>query len=159
MNKDFGKLILNELHDFKVDNESTSYEMQWIIDRLADNSLKKLAPKISIIGLHILTELLEEDLAGTTLANRLKVTRSGITRAAAKLQSLSLIRSYQLEDDKKKVYYHILPQAKEIAKIHKQMHENLEEGFIKQIENDYSVDELTLILNFLQTVNQINKKF
>lgn len=40
-----------------------------------------------------------------------------------------------------------------------QMHENLEEGFIKQIENDYSVDELTLILNFLQTVNQINKKF
>lgn len=53
MNKDFGKLILNELHDFKVNNESTSYEMQWIIDRLADNSLKKLAPKISIIGLHI----------------------------------------------------------------------------------------------------------
>ncbi len=68
-------------------------EQKWLQNQLSDENLKTMIPQLSIIALHILSGLEAEELTGVALADRLAVTRGGITRAAKKLIQMGLIQA------------------------------------------------------------------
>lgn len=137
-----------------------SKEQQWIIKHLDDPQLQQIIPKLSIVALHILSALEHStQQTGIELANTLKVTRGGITRAAKKLLNYDLIVAHKLPDNQKNLYYSITPQGKKIAIIHDQMHHTLKTDLINRVTNKYSEKELIIVNNFLADLLNAENQF
>lgn len=147
--------ILNQLHQLRTKQHKLSSEQEWIMTRLKDEDARRLLPKISIVGLHILTALLTGEQTGIMLADELGVTRGGVTRAAKKLIAMDLVISHHRSTDKKKVYYYLTPAGKEIALQHQKMHEALNEEFAEEIGQRYNTNQLKLISQFLADVQKL----
>lgn len=154
--------LLSLIEQLRSQGDSSSQEKNWIQTHLTDPQLAQLIPSLSIVALHILSSLEKEDQTGIDLANHLHVTRGGVTRAAKKLIANDLVQSFKHEDDQKRIYYSLTTQGKEIAKIHDQMHHELNEKFKKFIKDNYSPADLNLIAKFLESIlimeNQIDTK-
>jgi len=141
------------------DNSQLNAEKTWIVKQLDDAELAALVPKISIVGLHMLSALTSNNKTGIELANELDVTRGGITRAARTLVDLALVEKVQQTTDKKKIYYQLTPLGKKIAQVHTQMHRELEKKFFDLVATNYSSADLDLVINFLQTLTQAEHEF
>lgn len=150
--------ILGQLHDLRENRQSTDYEREWIHRHLTNDHLKELLPKVSVVSLHMLTALLEQPLTGIQLADDLKVTRGGITRAAKNLLKFGLVESFKKTTDHKKVFYQLTPDGEELAKCHRQMHETMNERFAQAIGKRYSEKELQLCSRFLLDVGKLEKE-
>lgn len=147
--------ILTQLHQLRTRQQKLSNEQEWIMARLKDEESRQLLPKISIVGLHILTALLTEEQTGITLADELGVTRGGVTRAAKKLVAMGLVISHHRSTDKKKVYYQLTPAGQEIALQHQKMHEAINAQFAEEIGQRYNLGQLKLISQFLDDVQKL----
>lgn len=150
--------ILQQLHDLREARQSTDHERGWMIAHLKNDHLQKILPKISIVGLHMLSALLGKPLTGIELANRLQVTRGGITRAAKGLLNLDLIVSFKQADDRKKVFYRLTAEGEELAVCHQQMHEIMNQRFVRAIGERYSEQELKLCSRFLADVSKLEQR-
>lgn len=117
--------------------------------------LRTIAGGLSIIALHILSPLKEDDLTGIELAERLHITRGGVSRAAYKLNEFQLITLVHQADNHKNVYYHLTSEGKEIAEIHDLMHQELKKQLVQFIENHYSNEEIATIQCFLNEFSQL----
>lgn len=147
--------ILNQLHQLRTKQHKLSNEQEWIMARLKGADARRLLPKISIVGLHILTALLTGEQTGIMLADELGVTRGGVTRAAKKLVAMGLAVGHHRSTDKKKVYYYLTPTGQEIALQHRKMHEALNTQFAEEIGRRYNTDQLKLISQFLDDVQKL----
>lgn len=144
--------LLNLIEQLRSQTDSSSQEKNWIQNHLTDPQLIQLIPSLSIVALHILSNLEKEDQTGIELANHLHVTRGGITRAAKKLIANNLVQPFKHEDDQKRIYYSLTSQGRKIAKAHDQMHQELNDKFQKFIKDNYSRADLNLIGNFLKNI-------
>lgn len=147
--------ILDQLRQLRAARQSVSNEKQWIEERLSDDHLQAILPQLSIVSLHIMTALLAGELTGVDLADRLHVTRGGITRAAKGLRELELIKSRKHPEDKKKIYYSLTTDGRKIAIKHREMHEMLNERFARQISQRYSRQQLELFSKMLAEVQKM----
>lgn len=147
--------IIDQLHQLRVHRQSINKEQTWMRNHLADPKLRSILPKISIVGLHLLTALLPANQTGAELAEKVGVTPGGITRAAKKLLALSLIDSFHQAPDKKKIYYRLTPAGKQIAVTHQQMHEQINQQFAQRIGQKYDQAELHRFAEFLTDLQEL----
>lgn len=144
------------LHELQNARVNRSLESQWILRQLGDENLMAEVMNLSVVALHILSNLTKQDLTGIELATNLRVTRGAITRAAGNLTQFDFAELYQKEDDKKKIFYHLTDKGRKVADVHDKMHEKIDEIFEKQIFAHYTAQEKQVILNFLKQVNEVD---
>lgn len=138
-----------------------SKEQQWIQEHLndGDQNLKEIVLSLSIVAFHMLSALEVNEMTGIELAEKINVTRGGVTRAAKKLLQYNLISAAKHEDDKKKIYYSLTADGKKIAQVHDQMHGMIQEKLVNALTSKYSENELQTVANFLEDLYQLEKKF
>ncbi|QNQ81019.1 MarR family transcriptional regulator [Lactobacillus sp. PV034] len=151
--------LLNLIKQLRTHTDSSSKEKRWIQLHLSDPQLTKIIPSLSVVALHILSILEKKDLTGIDLANKLNVTRGGITRAAQKLITNNLVQTFKHEDDQKRIYYSLTSQGAKIAKVHDQMHMRINNKFEQFIKNKYSSADLNLIGGFLSDILLMENNF
>lgn len=151
--------ILGQLRHLRAARQSISSEQEWIEERLIDDHLQAILPKLSIVSLHIMTALLNGEQTGVELAQQLNVTRGGITRAAKGILAMGLIASAKHPDDKKKIYYSLTADGREIAIEHQKMHEKLNEKFAQQIGQRYTTEQLELFSQMLADIQKMEDDF
>lgn len=140
--------------------ERISRERQWIVSHLADPDLQALVPKLSVISLHILSVLAAKDQqTGMMLAEQLRVTRGGISRAAKKLQEVGLVTAAKHPENQKSLYYAITPAGKAIAQVHDQMHQDFNAQVVNQLTAKYSSADLQLVASFLADLQAAEEQF
>ncbi|MFC4651370.1 MarR family winged helix-turn-helix transcriptional regulator [Lactococcus nasutitermitis] len=149
--------ISAELHKIKVQGGNLSTEQRWIIERLEGETLKKEVANLSIVGFHILAELMAGDELGIVLAARLDVTRSAITRAVRTLLQYQMVETYQVIKNKKKIFYHLTDKGREVALAHNQMHDARQDYRDRKLFAHYDDKEKSIILRFLKEVIQTEK--
>lgn len=163
INKEMERQIGEALQHFRNGQINRTLEQQWILRQFADENLTDEVMNCSVVALHILSNLTEKDLTGIELAANLSVTRGAITRAAANLTKYDMVKLYQKDTDKKKIFYQLTDKGRQVALIHDKMHEKIDEIFDEQIFSNYTDDEKQLILRFLTDVNTVdellNEKF
>ena len=112
------------------------------------------------MALHVLSALEKADnQTGIDLANAISVTRGGVTRAAKKLIDFNLVTSKKRPDNKKNIYYRLTPAGRKVARVHDQMHQELQAMVIKQMDAKYSQAELTIVADFLASVLKAENEF
>ena len=141
------KKISKELHELRHATDNRSQERKWI-----DDKLEKEVLTLSVVALHILSALTKKDLTGIELATKLSVTRGGVTRAVQNLIKHQFLTTYQADNDKKKIYYHITTKGLKVASIHDKMHKIMDLK-LGQIFDKYNENEKSIILNFLSDFN------
>lgn len=147
--------IAQELHKIKHKRAPISMERRWILDHTESLELKNETNALSVVGFHILTELIERDKTGIDLAAALDVTRGGITRAAQTLLKYKMIETYQVQEDKKKIFYHLTDKGQKVAQIHQEMHAQRRQQRRNQLFKNYSSAEKAVILRFLKNVTRL----
>lgn len=148
-----------ELLRVQHSNIHGSQEQQWIQEHLTDKKLKQEVLNLSIVAFHILSTLEFGEQTGIEIAEKINVTRGGVTRAAKKLLQYDLIVATKHSDDKKKIYYSLTDDGKKLAKVHDQMHKTIKRELVDKLTAKYSIDDLKIVANFLDDLYQLEQKF
>ncbi|MBX4148597.1 MarR family transcriptional regulator [Paenibacillus lautus] len=93
-----------------------------------------------------------EPINNTTLAEKMNLSKAGITKISGKLLEEGYIHRRQLNDNKKEVYFSLTVKGKQVFELHKQLHK-LEEKRFMQLLDSFKEAELHVILRFLQSVS------
>lgn len=145
--------IIQKRRASRSSNNATA-EQTWIADHLSDPQLSETARGLSIIAMHVLSALESGESTGIDLAKRLNVTRGGVTRAAKKLEKYSLISANHHADDRKKIFYSLTDNGRQIAQVHDKMHQHLKDTLMKAMTAKYSEKQLQLVANFLKDLSE-----
>lgn len=151
--------ILEQIRQLRVERPDVTTEQKWIQQRLDDEQLRALVPKLSVVSIHIATALLAGELTGIELARQLNVTRGGVTRAAKSLLKYQLVVGQKHPDDQKKIFYSLTPEGQKLAIVHQQMHEQMDQTFTEKMNQRYTVAELTKLSQMLADMQQMEREF
>lgn len=99
-----------------------------------------------------------EKVNGVKISKKLDMTRSSISKIVLKLKKRKLIDSYQLENNKKEIYYKLTEKGNEIFLEHEKLHikwEERERNFISSLDEDKKL----MAKEFLSIYNEYLSKF
>lgn len=103
---------------------------------------------LSITELHVIQSIgSQEQVNVTTIAQRIGVTKSAISKITSKLMKKDLIERYQLEDNQKEVFFRLTTAGESVFHFHELFHSRLERHMLEFLSR-YSDEELA----FLQRV-------
>ncbi|MED1791696.1 MarR family transcriptional regulator [Brevibacillus nitrificans] len=103
---------------------------------------------LSITELHVIQSIGEKgNVNVTSLAQRIGVTKSAISKITSKLLKKGLIDRYQLEDNQKEVFFRLTSGGESVFSFHEIFHRRLERQMLSFL-SQYSDSEL----EFLQRV-------
>lgn len=159
MSEQQAQTIITKFQKLQAENNSQTDERAWISEHLTSSQLKEIVPKVSLIGLHILSALEAGEKNGITLAQELNVTRGGVSRAASKLEAFDLLEKKQRSDNKKNFYYALTPLGAQLAQVHDEMHAHLEQKLCQLLENNYTSAEQDVIIRFIEDAGQLKNHF
>lgn len=151
--------ILEQIRQLRVERPDVTTEQKWIQNRLDDERLRTLVPKLSVVSIHIATALLAGELTGIELARQLNVTRGGVTRAAKSLLKYQLVVGQKHPDDQKKIFYSLTPEGQKLAIVHQQMHEQMDQTFTEKMNQRYTSAELAKFSQMLADMQQMEREF
>jgi len=150
--------ILDQLKVIRASRESVTGEQKWMQTHITELNLRRMLPDISIVGFHLMSALETEPQTGIELAQKLSVTRGGITRAAKKLVAQGLLSTFQRPDDRKKIFYRLTPSGRKLAQYHDQVHVTFNKRALDHLKTNYSPEELVIINRFLVNLGNFEQQ-
>lgn len=133
-----------------LDNFKKIYEKQEKLSTLTDKNLFDSFSNSEIHTIDIIGNL--DDVNGVLIASKLEMTRGAISKIISKLNKKNVVDKYQLDDNKKEIYYKLTDYGKEIYNKHKVAHsdwENRELEFFNKLDKN----EKETVNNFLVKYN------
>lgn len=91
---------------------------------------------------------------GVQLAERLNMTRGGMSKILSKLQQRSLILSSRSEDNQKEIYYHLTQKGEEIFLAHAKIQQRVGKKLIQTL-TQYTEKDLTKVNKCLESLVDI----
>ena len=89
-----------------------------------------------------------ETLNTTAIAQKLNITKGGISKITAKLVKKNMLEVHRLANNQKETYYRLKPLGKKVFKLHETLHKQAEEVF-KTYFRTYSREEVAFAGRFL----------
>ena len=97
---------------------------------------------IQCIGRH-------EPINGTTIAEKIGLSRAGVTKIGTRLVREGLVKRERMRHNRKEIYYRLTPAGREVFDTHCELHEREEERF-RTFLGGYSGEQLTFVGEFLR---------
>lgn len=136
------------LHFSHLHEQRLELELKEIKKLVQLHQLKGIPGNLSTI--HVLDCIgNHEPVNHSAIAEKLKLSKASITKISKKLLALGLINRFQLNDNRKEVYFRLTHQGKRLYEMHRALHEAEEQRFIRFLDS-YSDSELQTILKFFQ---------
>lgn len=109
---------------------------------------------INLAEAHCIDKIGSMDYANVTkVAAEMGMTRGAISKISKKLLNKKLIDSYQKPDNNKEIYFCLTEQGQKVYIEHKKCHAQARQEKLA-ILSTYSEDEQSIILRFLNDINQ-----
>ncbi|QYE99023.1 MarR family winged helix-turn-helix transcriptional regulator [Paraclostridium sordellii] len=114
--------------------------------------------QISITECHVISTIASIEKAnGIAIAEKLRMTRGGISKIATRLMEKNLITTYKDESNQKKVFYTLTPLGEKVNIIHNQLHKENHKSLCN-IASSYTLQEQDIILRFIKDLQNNNIK-
>ncbi|EGL20175.1 MULTISPECIES: MarR family transcriptional regulator [unclassified Paenibacillus] len=140
------------LHLFHLQEQRLELELKEIKDLVQLHQLKGVPGSLSAI--HVLDCIgNHEPINHSAIVDKLNLSKASITKINKKLLALGLINRTQLNDNRKEVYFRLMPLGKQLFEMHRALHEAEEQSFIRFLDS-YSDSEHQTILKFFQGVTR-----
>ena len=92
------------------------------------------------------------------IAEKLSMTRGGISKIANRLIEKKLITTYKDESNQKKIFYRLTPLGEKIHIIHNQLHKE-NHNFLLKIATNYTSQEQDVILRFIKDLKNNSEQY
>ncbi|MBA2876231.1 MarR family transcriptional regulator [Thermaerobacillus caldiproteolyticus] len=127
----------------------------WLIENTSNDRLKQLIPKLSVLSLHTLEIISQnEGIKGIDIAQKLGVTKGAISKVTRKLLDYGLIRKEQRPTNLKEIYFYVTPLGAELSKLHQQYHLELDKKSF-ELFRSYDLSSLELVADFLEKLARL----
>ncbi|MCM3702823.1 MarR family transcriptional regulator [Paenibacillus macerans] len=153
MNDDLLRLknrIEKSMYRILISKTDEDNDRLWLVERIADDRLKRLLPRLSVSSLHILDVISAHDgIKGIDIAREMGVTKGAVSKITRKLLEQDLIRKTQLPTNLKEIYFSVTPLGAELAELHRLFHREQDQ---KEMELLASFDSasLEIVADFLE---------
>lgn len=114
--------------------------------------------QISITECHVISTIASiKEANGITIAEKLGMTRGGISKIATRLMEKNLITTYKDESNQKKVFYTLTSLGEKVNRIHDQLHKENHKSLCN-IASNYTSKEQDIILRFIKDLQNNSMK-
>ena len=128
-----------------------------ISELLKENKISDIK-HISITECHVISCIASiKEANGIKIAEKLRMTRGGISKIANRLIEKKLITTYKDEINQKKVFYKLTKLGEEVDRIHNQLHKENHDSLCA-IASNYTSEEQDIILKFIKDLQDNNIK-
>jgi DNA-binding MarR family transcriptional regulator len=156
---------LNELLAVFEDTESSIYEKmaRWMKEdggNVSGNLPSSLSEchMLHFIGLGELSDDDHKNVNGKILTELMRMTKSGVSKLAVKLQKKGLIQAGQAPENRREINYGLTEEGWKIFRLHAKLHDRVRSNLIRSIQ-EYDENDLSVIKDFLKKVIGITKTF
>ena len=137
----------------QIENRKHLYKEQLLKPLVKENKNFGL-DNISVTECHAIAVIGSEDeVNGIKIADRLGMTRGGISKIVAGLIKKDLVVSYQDGMNQRKIFYKLTPLGETFDKKHNKWHEDREKA-IKNTIAKYTEEEQEFILRFIKDLQE-----
>ncbi len=138
----------------KIMIENHEYEESYLKKVLTEEQYKNLSD-ISLTECHIIDCIERNPLTNAVgIAQRMNITKGGISKITSKLLKKNLIEIYRMEGNKKEMFYALTPLGKELFYVHKLMHDQIHEKISRHLTR-YTEDEIRIISRFIGDLTEM----
>jgi DNA-binding MarR family transcriptional regulator len=142
-------------HIFTAESNDDS-EKNWLIERTANQQLKKLIPQLSVLCLHTLEIISQHEcIKGIDIAHNLNVTKGAISKVTRRLLNHGLIKKSQRPTNLKEIYFSVTPLGTELANLHEQLHMEFDKKSLELLKR-YDLASLELVADFLENLSRLH---
>ncbi|MFS0840270.1 MarR family winged helix-turn-helix transcriptional regulator [Paenibacillus sp. 1P03SA] len=144
-------------------DKAAELKKQKAFDMIGDLRTEETGPaadlsQLTLTQMHVLHEIAGGENANVTqIANRIGVTKGGVSKAVAKLIQSGLAAEAPRHGNKREIHYLVTPQGEQIAHVHDKLHRLLEEKHFG-LYCTYSGEELSVITRFLDDLTRLNEE-
>lgn len=143
------------LHIFTAESNDDA-EKIWLIERTANQQLKKLIPQLSVLCLHTLEIISQHEcIKGIDIAHDLNVTKGAISKVTRKLLDHGLIKKSQRPTNLKEIYFSVTPLGTELMNLHEQLHMEFDKKSLELLKH-YELSSLELVADFLEKLSRLH---
>lgn len=148
------KELLQALREFRERDDELDIEHQWIVDHLENVNLKKRTETINSSDLDVLSLISERPIALKEIVSNVSMTQGAVSKIISKLEKKGLIERIKRPTNQKAIYLLLTTDGIELKKVHQQMHLDLDRKY-EQLEDEFTPEQLAVILEFIQKVNHL----
>ncbi|MCS7461277.1 MarR family transcriptional regulator [Paenibacillus doosanensis] len=160
MNDDLLKLknrIEKSMYRIFISESDEDNDRAWIVERITDDRLKKLVPRLSVSSLHILDVIHRHDgIKGVDIAREMDITKGTVSKITRKLLEQGLIRKTQLPDNLKEIYFSVTPLGAELAELHRLFHREQDQKAMELLAS-FDLASLEIVANFLEKLARLRQ--
>lgn len=148
------KELLQALREFRERDDELDIEHQWIVDHLENVNLKKRTETINSSDLDVLSLISERPIALKEIVSNVSMTQGAVSKIISKLEKKGLIERIKRPTNQKAIYLLLTTDGIKLKKVHQQMHLDLDRKYA-QLEDEFTPEQLEVILEFIQKVNHL----
>ncbi|MDO3411887.1 MarR family transcriptional regulator [Saccharibacillus sp. CPCC 101409] len=90
-----------------------------------------------------------EPINGTTIAEKVELSRAGITKIGARLLREGLVKRERMRHNRKEIYYRLTPEGRDVFETHQRLHAS-EAASFRTFLDGYSGEQLAFVGEFLR---------
>lgn len=151
--------IASEIETLIVQFEEKKYthNEEEIAQLLKENEILNIS-HLSITECHVISCIASiKEANGITIAEKLQMTRGGISKIANRLIEKNLVTTYKDKTNQKKTFYKLTNLGEKVDNIHKQLHIENHKSLCT-IASNYTPQEQDIILRFIKDLQDNNIK-
>lgn len=136
-------------------NDHEEYQQQALENFLMEQGNEELRNvSISLAECHVIDCIERNEMFNTTaIAQKLNITKGGISKITTRLIKKNMIEAYRLTNNQKEIYYRLKPLGRKVFEFHETLHKDAAEVF-KNFFRAYSQDELEFASRFLADITE-----
>ncbi|WP_379133906.1 winged helix DNA-binding protein [Paenibacillus sp. sgz500958] len=133
----------------KFQNEDDE-ERQWLMEHCGNPVIIKLLEDLTVMMLHVIDAVGHlEPVNGITISKQFGIPKGSVSKITRKLVEKDILRTENLQDNKKEVLFSTTPLGKEIFILHQALHRQMDKG-IRQFLIRYTSEELQFLVRSMK---------
>jgi DNA-binding MarR family transcriptional regulator len=149
--------IEKSIYRIFVSETDDDQDRLWMMERISDDGLKKLLPRLSISSLHVLDVIhAHGDVKGVDIARELGITKGAVSKITRKLLDQGLIRRTQRPDNLKEIYFSATPLGAKLAELHRVFHLEQDKKAMELLAG-FDAASLEIVADFLEKLADLRQ--
>jgi DNA-binding MarR family transcriptional regulator len=151
------KRIEKSMYRIFVSEADEDQDRLWMLERISDDRLKKLLPRLSVSSMHVLDAIHAHDgIKGIDIARELGITKGAVSKITRNLLDHGLIRKEQRPNNLKEIYFSVTPLGAEVAEVHQAFHREQDQKATKLMAG-FDAASLEIVADFLEKLADLRQ--